>query len=74
MLRSSARGDYYFKMLKFEYLKMLKTTRELMKNYVICVICFVLVFWARVDVGTSLGGGDCGMWGESEAVHRYCIE
>ena len=45
-----------------------------MKNYVICVICFVLVFWARVDVGTSLGGGDCGMWGESEAVHRYCIE
>ena len=34
MLRSSARGDYYFKMLKFEYLKMLKTTRQLMKNYV----------------------------------------
>ena len=21
--------------------------------------------WARVDVETSLGGGDCGMWGES---------
>ena len=22
-------------------------------------------FWARVDVETSLGGGDCGLWGES---------
>ena len=25
----------------------------------------MFVFWARVDVETSLGGGDCGMWGES---------
>ena len=22
-------------------------------------------FWARVDVETSLGGGDCCLWGES---------
>ena len=35
------------------------------QNYIICVLCFVFVFWARVDVETSLGGGDCGLWGES---------
>ena len=25
----------------------------------------MFVFWARVDVETSLGGGACGLWGES---------
>ena len=26
---------------------------------------FMFCLWARVNVETSLGGGDCGLWGES---------